>query len=254
TVVETFPPAVPPSNLAVPGLKVADVLSLRPTPPLVHRDDVKQTAVNLLLGLPDLLTGREERLPTLVEMVLRQHPACVILELGYDDFLEPAVTGDLGCLPQVADLCANYTEILARVQECKAEVLLLTVPDPLDTAHFSTPEAAARFLRVRPDVLDRAYHLPRGCLITVNGLLEIAGQILGGRFEELRPSSVLAAEAATTIRDRIASLNAELAALAPRYRAAVYDLHALLRRVRADGVTVGSRRLTADYFGGFYSL
>ncbi|HEY1379877.1 MAG TPA: hypothetical protein VGF55_23955 [Gemmataceae bacterium] len=254
TVVETFPPALPPANLAVPGLTVADVLSLRPTPPLVHRDDAKQTAVNLLLGLPDLLTGGDEPLPTPLELALRQDPACVILELGYDDFLGPAVTGDTDRLPDVGDLCEHFTRILTRFQECGTEILLLTVPDPLDTAHFSTPAAAARFLRVRPDVLDRAYGLPPGSLITVNGLLEIAGHVLAGRFEELRPGGVLGPDAVRAVRQRVASLNDELADLARRHGAALYDLHALVRRVREQGVTVGGRRLTADYFGGFYSL
>ena len=34
----------------------------------------------------------------------------------------------------------------------------------------------------------------------------------------------------------------------------VYDLYGLFRRVRKTGIEVGGRRLTADYFGGFYSL
>jgi hypothetical protein len=34
----------------------------------------------------------------------------------------------------------------------------------------------------------------------------------------------------------------------------VYDLAGLFSRVRAQGVLVGSKRLTADFLGGFYSL
>src|SRR5206468_992613 len=83
TVLDPFPPPGPFANLSVPGLTVADALTLRPTPPLVHQDDPKQTAVNLLLGLPDLLRGAAGPLPTPLELAVRQAPACAIVELGY---------------------------------------------------------------------------------------------------------------------------------------------------------------------------
>ena len=36
--------------------------------------------------------------------------------------------------------------------------------------------------------------------------------------------------------------------------ALVYDLHAFFRRVANEGIAVGSRRLTAEFLGGFYGL
>jgi hypothetical protein len=254
TALEQFPPPRPFSNLSVPGLKVADVLTLRPAPPLIRRDDEKQTAVNLLLGLPDLLRGGAGPLPTPLELALRQHPLCIILELGYYDFLEPAVTGDVGRLPDVDTLAGQFDRILAPMADRKVEILVLTVPDPTDTAHFSTAEAAARCLRVKPEVLDRAYRLAGDSLVTVNGLLQMAWQIQTGRFEALQPGHVLGGEAAQAVRDRVGALNARLLDMAARRGAVVYDLHDLFCRVRREGVLVGSRRLTADYLGGFYSL
>jgi hypothetical protein len=253
TVLEEFPPAGAFSNLSIPGLKVGDLLTLRPIPPLIHRDDEKQTAVNLLFGCPDLLGGATAA-PTLLELALRQSPLCFILELGYYDFLEPAVTGNLSGLPDVAPLCAAYDRILGRLAATKAEVLLLTVPDPIDTAHFSTTAAAAGLLRVEPEVLERAYRLPRDSLINVNGLVQMAEQMLIGRFQSLRPGSVLSAESAGAICDRVDAVNAELQKLADKRGAVVYDLHGLFRRVRQEGIRTGVRQLTADYLGGFYSL
>jgi hypothetical protein len=254
TVLSQFPFPAPFSNLSIPGFKVEDALIRRPIPPLVYRDNAKQTAVNLILGLPDLLLGRETRLPTQLECALQQSPSCVLIELGYYDVLEPAVKGDLDRLPEIATLCSQFARLLAPLREGKAEVLLLTVPDPTDTAYFSSLEAAARFLRVQPALLDRTYGLPKDCLITVNGLIEIADQILNGQFKPLGPGEVLSAAVSQRITCQVRALNAELLALAEVHGALVFDLHGLFRRVRQHGITVGSQRLTADYFGGFYSL
>ena len=43
-------------------------------------------------------------------------------------------------------------------------------------------------------------------------------------------------------------------ALAQEGGALVYDLHAFFRRVAQEGIAVGSRRLTAEFLGGFYGL
>jgi hypothetical protein len=253
TVLDRFPPGGAFSNLSVPGLKVADVLSMRPAPPLIHREDDKQTAVNLFFGLPDLFQSGDG-LPTLLELTLRQKPSCVIVALGYFDFLEPVVKGDVGSLPGAADLAGHFDRILAALCEAGVEVLVLTVPDPTDTAYFSTPASAARFLCVQSAVLDRAYKLPPDCLVTVNGLLEIADQVLTGQLGPLRQPGVLGPEEVRTVRARIEATNAELGELARKHGALIYDLHGLFRRVRREGVRVGRRQLTADYLGGFYSL
>jgi hypothetical protein len=253
TVLDPFPPAAPFTNVSVPGLTLEDALALRPNPPLIHRDNAKQTAVNLLIGLPELLRG-DGPLPTPLERALGLSPFCAILELGYYEFLEAAVTGDLRRLPDPDAFCSRYARLLTALRRANVLVLVLTVPDPTDTAHFSTPEAAARFLRVAPGVLDRAYRLPPDARVTVNGLLDMAQHLLAGQFRPLRPGAVLAGEAARTITARVRAANGALTALSQQQGAVVYDLHGLFRRVRESGATVGSRRLTADYFGGFYSL
>src|SRR5882672_5994659 len=50
TVLDQLPPT-PVNNLSVPGYKISDALNLRPAQPLIHRDDAKQTAANLILGV-----------------------------------------------------------------------------------------------------------------------------------------------------------------------------------------------------------
>jgi hypothetical protein len=254
TVLEELPPVAPFSNLSVPGLTVEDVLTLRPRLPLIHRDDAKQTALNLLVGLSDLLRGDDPPPPTPLEAALRQSPACVILELGFYEVLEPAVTGRLDRLPDVDAFCSGYTRILEPLRRAGVAVLVLTVPDPTDTAYFSSLKAAARFLKVQAAVLDRAYHLPDDSCVTVNGLLEIAHQMLNSDFQLLSPGAVLSGEASRAITDCVQRMNAALTNLARAQGAMVYDLHDLFRRVRDEGIAVGPRRLGGEYFGGFYSL
>lgn len=254
TFLRPFPPEAPFSNLAVPCFTVTDALAFKPSAPLVHRDNPKQTAANLILGLPGLLSGDEMPVPTQLQQALGQHPSWVILELGYYDVLEPAVLGDLDLLPEAALFCNRYTQLLTAFRDAKAETLVLTIPDPMHTAHFSTLEAAARCLCVEPGVLEGVFKLPKDSLITVNGLLELAAQIITRRVSPLRRGSTLSAEAAGTVSSRVKALNAGLLALAKEHGAAVYDLHGLFKRVHVQGVAIESRRLTADYLGGFYSL
>ena len=254
TLLEDFPPAARFSNLSVPGLTVKDVLTLRPRLPLVHRDSAKQTALNLIVGLPDLLRGDDTPRPTPLEAALQQSPACVILELGYFEILEPVVTGALDRLPDVDAFRSHYARILEPLRRANVAVLVLTVPDPTDTAYFSSLDEAACFLKVQRAVLNRAYDLPGDSRVTVNGLLEIAQQLLTGQFQPLRPGAVLDGEAARAIAECVQEMNAVLKELAHAQGALVYDLHGLFRRVRDAGVSIGTRRLTGKYFGGFYSL
>src|SRR5215468_10785596 len=92
TVLEQLGP-MPFTNLAVPGYTLTDALHLRPRQPLVHRNDAKQTLSNLILGMPSLLSAKEDPWPTQIECALEQSPTFTLVELGYYEVLEAAVKG-----------------------------------------------------------------------------------------------------------------------------------------------------------------
>src|SRR5712692_10049248 len=50
-----FPPTLFVLNLAVPGHRLADAVSLRPRPPLVQNGNAKQTITNMILGYPQMI-------------------------------------------------------------------------------------------------------------------------------------------------------------------------------------------------------
>jgi hypothetical protein len=253
TVRQVFPPP-PADNLAVPGLTLSDALHFRPTQPLVHRQDVKQTAANFIFGLLPMACGEAEPYPTQLETALQRHPTLTLIELGYAEALEAAVKGDPGLLPDVGAWHADYAHLLTSLREAGTELLVLTIPDPLDTAHFVTIDMAAKTLKVEPTFLVDAYDVKPDARLTVNALMHIGYQIFGRSITSLPSNVVLSAEIAAQIQSHIRELNEALMALAYEHGALVYDLHAFFRRVAYEGITVGSRRLTAEFLGGFYSL
>src|SRR5262249_14149002 len=73
TVLEQFPSDYL-SNLALPGFTLKDSLQGSPAPPLVHRNDPKQTMVNLSWGALPLVLGDKGRFATQLEYAVQQQP------------------------------------------------------------------------------------------------------------------------------------------------------------------------------------
>jgi len=253
TVIEQIPPD-PPANLSIPGLTLSEAVHLRPRQPLIDRQSSKQTAVNLILGIRGIAYGAKGRLPTQLEAAIERKPTFVLVELGYAEAIEAAVAGDPGRLPSSESLRNDFSRIVEDLRATGAEILILTIPHPTDTAHFSTIPQAASVAKLDPDLLLELWHLQPDDLITANGLNEIGFQILGAAIGALPSGSILPAVVSREVQSRIGQLNEELRRIAKTEGANVYDLHSFLRRVRTEGVSVGARKLTADYLGGFYSL
>lgn len=250
TVLRDFPPRGVPANLSVPGFTVSDALRRRPTAPLTQ-DDPRQSAANLILGLHASIYGKQP--PTQLEAALRHRPSLVLVALGFTDLLRPALGAGEGA-PTARAIVDDLAELVRKLTEQKAEVILATVPDPLDTAGFSTIDAARDLLRLDASFLGRAYGLSDRDRITPLGLFEIGCQVQRRAIGELRPEHVLKYEAAATLHALARSVNDAILELDAKKQAAVYDLADFYRRVRRDGISVGSTQFLGSYLGGFYSL
>ncbi len=252
TVLENLPPAAV-QNLSVPCFRLKDALELRSRQPLVHRQDAKQTTANLIFGLLPMVRGEKE-MPTQLEAALGQNPTFALIELGYYEALEAAVTGNLRLLPETEEFHFDLARLHTYLQQSGADILFLTIPDPFDTAYFADLITAAKILKVEPSWLRHHFDIGESDLITANGLQEISYQLFARRFEPLPSGSVLDAETASEISRRVSCLNDEITALAAEQRTTVFDLNKFFKRIKTDGFTVGARKINAEYLGGFYSL
>jgi hypothetical protein len=261
TVIDRIPPD-PVANLSVPGLTVSDAVRMRPVQPLVHRSDPKQTALNLILGVRDIAYGTPGPLRTQLEYAAELHPTFSVVELGYAEALEAAAAATPGRLPSVDSFRTDYGRLVRTLRAGRADVLVLTIPDPTGTAHFSAIEAAARIVKLAPELLLELWHLQPDDLIAATGLNEMAFQLYaattvpsaGAAIQPLPPGSTLSAATAADIRARVRALNQEIRRIASSEGAVVYDLECFFAAVHESGVAAGSRKLSGDYLGGFFSL
>jgi len=246
-----MPPA-PVDNIAFPGMTASATLNLKVRQPIIHRRDPNQTAFNLIVGLDSLVRGEGGLSP--LDYAVARHPSLALVELGYREAIEAAVMGDPKLLPETESWEASLKQIFGALRANGATLLVLTVPDPFDTAYFSSLQAAANIVKVDPDVLNDAYGFDQDCRITVNGLMEIGCHFFERAIGALPPRTVIKAAAAAQVSSRVKEWNTRLAKAADSSSALVFDLHALFARIRRDGLRVAGRTLTADYLGGFYQL
>jgi hypothetical protein len=254
TVLKEFPPKGLYANVSLPGLKLIDALTRRPASPLIHRSDGLQTAINLVLGVPGLLMPGNVQLPTAVEYALFRQPTLMLIALGYFDVLDAALKGDPSWVPDDVSFRMNYESVLAPFGRSRGTIVVSTIPDPADTALFTPMAAASRVVKADAAALAMLCGLVESDNLTPQGLVEAGCRVITTRPGRLPEGSVVPSSVIARISERTASLNAQIHALANEHGALVLDLHAVFAKMKREGITVGDRRLTADYLGGIYSL
>jgi hypothetical protein len=260
-----FPPQLFIFNLSVPGLTLADSLGQRPISPLIQQNNVQQTVINMTLGYPALIAGAGLPLWTQTEYAVAMNPTFVIVELGYYDVLEPAVNNNPAGLPDPATFQANLTTLLKKVGASYPQIIVMTVPNPFDTAFFTPVTSATQYVGASVAELERIYKVQSTDLLTPNGLALVGGLILENDVGQLLnplfpglgayfPGTVVSAATQTAVQANVAALNTAITSAASAAGAHVYDLQGLFSRIHSQGLQVGSSNLTAQFLGGFYSL
>jgi hypothetical protein len=210
-------------NLPVPGFTLADSLAMRPVGPIAQ-PNMKQTVVNMILGFPQLFLDNVP-LWSQFEYAKAMFPTMALIELGYYEALDAAVNSDPARLPDPKVFLNNYNSVLAGLRGLQAQVIATTIPNPLDTAYFSSPAAAAAITFTDPALINDLYGITPQDYITRNGLLAIGSQSLAGVTGPLPAGSILTA-AAADLTARIDALNAQIISAAKANGAVLYDLNA----------------------------
>ena len=258
---DDFPPNPFVNNLAVPGAKLSDVLKGVPAAPLIQPGNLKQTLTNFILGYPALIAGNALPRAPQVNYAAILNPTLVIVEVGYYDVLDAAVNDDPSRLPDPGAFASDYQSMLSVLNASGRTIVVMTIPDPFDTAFFTSVDSATRLLGAPPATLGKLFHFNTGDTITPNGMMAAGGLILSNTVPSnfplaLLPGMVVSASTAAAVHQNVLDLNTAIAAAALQTgnNVLTFDLYGLLHSVRASGLTVGSDTLTADYLGGFYSL
>jgi phospholipase/lecithinase/hemolysin len=260
---EDFPPGLFVFNLATPGATLSDAINYAPASPLIQINNPKQTMTNLILGYPALIIPQTVPLWSQLNYAVAMNPTLVVVELGFYEVLNAAVNNDPKQLPNVATFASNYATVLSRLKASNPQIVVMTIPDPFDTAFFTSVNSAPQYLAgAPPSALAQFLAMGPNDYITPNGLLQAGTQLLLGTvnpylapFSAISGTTVSAATQAA-VATNLAALNAAItnAAKEAGTSVVVFDLQALLHQVKTSGLPVGSTTLTANYLGGFYSL
>jgi hypothetical protein len=239
-------------NLSVPGQTLNDAVTLRPVAPVVQRN-MKQTVFNMILGFPQLIFDHVP-LWTQFEYAKAMFPTMAMIELGYYESLNAAVNGNPALMPDPVAFGSTYSSVIAGLRALQAQVIVTTIPNPIDSAYFNSLTAASSVNQISVSLITSLFGINAADLVTRNGLQEISNQIQTGFFTPLPADAKMSAAIAAQITAGVNALNAQIVSAAKANGAVVYDLNAFMHNIKVSGAPAGTTTVTGDYFGGFYSL
>ena len=252
-----------PTNLAVPGVTIAQILNQRPNP--TATSPVAQLA-NIVLGFPTpfVVPGLAR---TQIEQAVALQPTAVIAWVGNNDALLPAITGNLPALTSTASFRNSYKTILDALGNTNATLITANIPDvtkvgyfepvaqfavesglPLSTVTSTLGIAADDYLRL--PALVQAQKILTG---QVSGPLNLCDSPTPGLGVGQVPC-VLTASDAQLIQTMISSYNSAIAAEAAAHGAVLVDIYTLVNKLYAKGAKIAGQQLTTDFLGGLFSL
>lgn len=245
--------AVQPTDLAVPGAFVNDVLT---TVPLANPAAGQQQLNQLVLGFPGLGYGQAY---TQLQWAVKLQPTTIFLWIGNNDALVADLTGTPTSMTSVANFTSQYTSVIEQLSTLtNAHLVIGNIPDVTLVPYLQPAAAvlaqtsAASGLPV--STLSPLLGITTGDFVTPEGLTEISAILAGKQKPPMSDAGVLTAAEAATVKTTVNSYNQVIAQQAQSVKATVVDINALITNVATNGVTINGYKGTASFLGGIFSL
>ena len=256
-------PFILPTNVSIPGITVAQALTLRAS--LTPTPDPVQGWATIVLGFPSLFADLK---PTQIELAKFLHPTTLIEWLGNNDALVPALLGQLAALTPIDTFATSYGKVLDELAKTHATLITANIPDVTEIAFFTSAQRIADRNGIPIETVTSKLGIAAGDYVRITAQSYIHDIFTGARTEPLPagcPSPlqaltsspvpcVLTAADAATIRSDISCYNDVIASQSAAHGALLIDAHALVDRIYMNGYRVNGHVLTTDFLGGLFSL
>lgn len=245
--------ATQPTDLAVPGALVNDILN---TVPLVLPAAGQQQLNQLVLGFPGLGYGQAYSQAT---FAIKAHATTIFLWAGNNDALVADLTGTPAAMTTVANFTSQYQALMqVLTTQSSAHLVIANIPD-VTAVPYLQPAAGvlaqtSASTGLPTAALGALLGISPGDFVTPEGLTEIP-LILGGKQKgPLSDAGVLTAAEAVTVQTQIKAFNQVITQQAQAAGATLVDINALFAQIATSGVTINGYKGTASFLGGLFSL
>jgi len=258
-------PSVSPTNLAVPGVFLAEVLNKRPTSTPITAVDF---LTNIVLGIP---SGAPQ---SQVERAVSLKPTTILFWAGNNDVLLAELTGDFNLLTPPAAFFFSLDKTMQTLSGTGATLVVANLPDTTVVPYFISAETVAAQTGYPVDYVRSALGLNPGDKIRPAAQRLVPGILANPHTGPLpkmcrapNPSDpvipglpytqvpcVFRNSEALIVRAYIAVFNALILAETALRHVTLVDIHSLIDGINRNGYTVNGRHLTPDFLGGLVTL
>jgi lysophospholipase L1-like esterase len=245
--------AIQPTDLAVPGAFVNDVLTTVPLPnPTAGQQQINQ----LVLGFPGLGYGQAY---SQLQWAIKLQPTTIFLWIGNNDALVADLTGTPNSMTSVANFTAQYTSLIQQLSTLtSAHLVIANVPD-VTLVPYLQPAALvlAQYSAVTHQpisALSALLGITAGDFVTPQGLTEINAILTNTQKPPISDAGVLTAAEAATVRTQVNAYNQVIAQQAQSVKATQVDINALFTKIATSGATINGYTGTTGFLGGIFSL
>ncbi len=244
-------PTIVPTDVAVPGATVYDVLNTYAMPtPTTGQEQITQ----LVLGFPGLLAGTAY---SQYSLGVSLKPTTIFLWIGNNDALNACIYGSPVALTPLDDFTAEYEQTVGALQQTGAHLIIANVPD-VTLVPYLTPGAEVLAevnaeTGVPIDELEVLLGIQPEDLVNPTAVDEIPG-ILADPTTGPLTLGVLTPSDVQTIQAQVNAYNQVIAATAASAGATLVDIHSTFETAYADGVTVNGYTANFSFLGGLFAL
>jgi len=248
-------PATQPTDLAVPGAYVNDVVN---TVPLANPAAGQQQINQLVLGFPGL--GYGEALSQ-AGFAIKAQPTTIFLWIGNNDALVADLTGMPSSMTSVANFTTQYQALITQLTGLTpAHLVIGNIPDVTQVPYL-TP-AAEVLAEVSQEtggtiptaVLSSLLGISPGDYVNPTGLAEIPLILGGAQRGPIDDAGVLSAAEVVTVQAQVVAFNQVIAAQAKAANATLVDINSIFAKTAANGLTVNGYTGTFGFLGGLFAL
>jgi lysophospholipase L1-like esterase len=247
-------PDVQPTDLAVPGHLLSDLINDAPSVLPTSDEDI---ITDLVLGFP--VGNNLSQMNEAIEL----NPTALFVWIGSNDALQADESGTPSSMTPVATFTQEFQQLLNALHaQTKATLIVANISD-VTLVPYLTPAATiiaqvATQTGLSQSQVSTALGIQSGDLINATGQSQVQSAVVaiqqGATPTPLTDAGFLNPSEIAAIQSTITQYNTAIAEEVSAVGGVLVDMHSFIQNLAQNGITVNNYQATSAFLGGLFSL